>query len=101
MVSMGVAADAKGRVWVNTYNRQMAKEEQTMTMSVGGATRRTQEGKITRMDIHKLEVFDADGVLLGEIMLNHLAHGLRIFGDTLFVWERNNAVFYQYKIVEK
>jgi len=101
MVSMGITADAKGRVWVNTYNRQMAKEEQTMTMSVGGATRRMQEGKIAKMDIHKLEVFDADGGFLGAIPLNHLAHGIRIFGDTLFVWERNNAVFYQYKILEK
>ena len=101
MVSMGITADAKGRVWVNTYNRQMAKEEQTMTLSVGGATRRTQEGKIAKMDIHKLEVFDADGVFLGAIPLNHLAHGIRIFGDTLFVWERNNAVFYQYKMIEK
>jgi TonB family protein len=101
MVSMGIAADGKGRVWINTFNRQMAKEEQTTTMTVGGATRRIQEGKIAKMDIHKLEVFDADGVLLGEIPLNHLAHGIRIFGETLFVWERNNAMFYQYKIVEK
>jgi DNA-binding beta-propeller fold protein YncE len=101
MVSMGVAADGKGRVWVNTYNRQMAREEQTVTMSVGGATKRMQEGKIAKMDIYKLEVFDADGVFLGEIPLSHLAHGIRIFGDTLFVWERNNAVFYQYRIIEK
>jgi hypothetical protein len=53
------------------------------------------------MDIHKLEVFDAEGVLLGEIPLNHLAHGIRIFGDTLFVWERNNSIFYQYRIIER
>ena len=101
MVSMGVAADAKGRVWVNTFNRQMTREEQGATISIGGATRTTREAKIAKMDIHKLEVFDAEGVLLGEIPLNHLAHGIRIFGDTLFVWERNNSIFYQYRIIER
>jgi sugar lactone lactonase YvrE len=100
MVSMGIAADAKGRVWVNTYHRQMTKEERGSTLSAGGATRTMREGKTAKMDIHKLEVLDRDGILLGEIPLNHLAHGIRIVGDKLFVWERTNAIFYQYRIVE-
>jgi hypothetical protein len=101
MVSMGVAADAAGRTWVNTFDRQMKPEEQGATLSVGGVTRTTKQANIEKMDIHKLEIFGPDGVLLGEIPLNHLAHGIRIFGDTLFIWERTNAAVYQYKIIEQ
>lgn len=100
MVSMGIAVDGAGRIWVNTYDRQMKPEEQGASITVGGATRTTKQANIEKMDIHKLEIFDPDGVLLGEIPLNHLAHGIRIFGDALFIWERNNAMVYQYRIVE-
>lgn len=41
-----------------------------------------------------------DGVLLGEITLDHLAHGLRLFGDMLLIWERENEIIYLYKILE-
>jgi sugar lactone lactonase YvrE len=100
MVSFGIAADGAGRIWVNTYDRQMKPEERTASMSVGGVSRTVKQGKIEKLDIHKLEIFDPAGVLLGEIPLNHLVHGLRIFGDFLFVWERDNAIVYQYRIVE-
>jgi hypothetical protein len=100
-VSMGITADAKVRVWVNTYNRQMTLEEQGATMSVSGVTRTAQEPKIVKMDINKLEVFDSEGSLLGEIPLNHLAHGIRIVRDMLFIWERSNSIIYQYRIVER
>jgi hypothetical protein len=39
--------------------------------------------------------------LLGEIPLAHHAHGIRIFGDNLFIREYYNTIFYQYKIIEK
>jgi sugar lactone lactonase YvrE len=99
-VSMGIAADAEGRVWVNTFNRQMTLEEQGAEMIVGGV-RTTRESNIVKMDINKLEIFDPDGGLLGEIPLGHLAHGIRIVGDMLFVWERSDARIYQYHIVSK
>lgn len=101
MVSMGIAVDSKGRIWVNTLRRQMSLEEQGSRVSVGRMTRTLAEPRIEKMDVYKLEIFSPDGMLLGEIPLNHHAHGIRIFGDTLFVWERNNTTFYQYKIVEK
>jgi hypothetical protein len=100
MVSYGIAVDGTGRVWVNTFDRQMKPEEMGGSISVGGVTRRVRESKIEKMDIHKLEIFDPDGVLLGAIPLNHLVHGLRIFGDTLFIWDRENTIVYQYRIVE-
>jgi hypothetical protein len=99
-VSTGTAFDGRGRIWVNTWNRQMSDEEMGASITVGGITRTTKQAKVGKMDIHKLEVFAPDGLLLGAIPLGHLAHGIRIFGDTLFVWERTNAAVYQYRIVE-
>lgn len=101
MVSMGIAADSKGRIWVNTLRRQMSREEQGARLSVGGITRTLAEPKLEKMDVFKLEIYSPDGILLGEIPLNHHAHGLRIFGDSLFIWERNTTTYYQYKIIER
>lgn len=100
MVSMGIAVDGTGRIWINKYDRQMKPEELGASISVGGMTRTVKKAKVEKMDIHKLEIFDPDGVLLGEIPLDHIAHGIRISGDALFIWERNNAMVYQYRIVE-
>ncbi len=101
MVSSGVSVDGQGRIWVITLNRQMSKEEMGSTLSVGGVVRERIEPKIEKMDIYKLEVYSPDGILLGGIPLNHHAHGIRIFGDILFIWERNTPTYYQYKILEK
>jgi sugar lactone lactonase YvrE len=101
MISMGAAVDGKGRVWINTYNRQISPEDEGMGMSVGGVQRTIREPKNTTMDVYKLEIFSPEGILLGEIPLNHRAHGLRIFGDNLFIWERNDTTYYHYKVIEK
>jgi hypothetical protein len=101
MVSTGLAADHEGRLWVITFNRQMSEEEMGATVSSGGSVRVIQEPKIKKMDIFTLEVFGSDGIIIGEVPLNHLAHGIRIVGDNLFIWERDNAAVYQYKIVSK
>jgi hypothetical protein len=98
LVSLGLAADGFGRIWVITLNRQMRPEEEGLNNPTGV---RKAESTITNMDVFKLEIYNHDGVLLGSVPLNHHAHGLRIFGDQLFIWERNNAVFYQYRIMEK
>ncbi|MCJ7681995.1 MAG: NHL repeat-containing protein [Candidatus Aminicenantes bacterium] len=100
-VSEGLAADSRGRLWVITLNRQMSREEQGSSVSVGGQRKVMAEPKIKSMDIYKLEVFNSDGKLMGELPLDHFAHGIRIVGDNLFIWERNNAAVYQYKIVEE
>jgi hypothetical protein len=109
--SRGVAVDAQGRAWVVTYNRQLRKEEQvrtSMMMSMGGSGGQTVSSKVEgdtdlrTTDALKLEVFDANGILLGEIGLSHFADVVRFQGNFLFIIDRDRgAAVYQYKIVEK
>jgi hypothetical protein len=39
-------------------------------------------------DAYKLEVFDADGTLLGSIPLDFFVDGVFIFGDRLFLMDK-------------
>ncbi len=105
VVSNGIAADGKGRIWVITLRRQLANEERALGSSVvttdAGVVARTKtQPKVVKEDVYKLEIFSPDGVFLGEIPLTHHAHGIRIFGDNLFIREYYNTIFYQYKIIE-
>ncbi|NIO84544.1 MAG: hypothetical protein GTN53_28875 [Candidatus Aminicenantes bacterium] len=101
-VSEGIAVDEKGRVWVVTLNRQWKKEEQTEIIATVGGQKKMKPGKeIKKMDIYKLEIFDPDGVLLGEIPLDHIAHRMRIQKNFLLILDAQNCKFYQYKIIEK
>jgi len=109
-VATSVAVDGKGRAWVVTYNRQLKKEEQVqtntmMSMGAGGQTVSSKvqgDTDLRTTDALKLEVFDPNGVLLGEIPLTHFADFVRIQGDFLFVIDsQRGASIYQYKIVDK
>ncbi|MFO7981207.1 MAG: hypothetical protein R6V00_10305 [Candidatus Aminicenantes bacterium] len=51
--------------------------------------------------MYKLEVFDADGLFLQEIPLNHSCHGIRVYGSRLLVLDCSESKVYQYKIEEK
>lgn len=105
--SLGVAADEKGRAWVITMNRQLTKEEQISTMSVAGGggvrnVKTTGDRELQKTDAYKLEIFDSDGVLLGEIPIDHFVSAIRIFKDNLFLIDvERRAKIYHYKIVEK
>jgi hypothetical protein len=110
--STGIAVDATGRAWVVTYARQLKENEkvQTSMMMVGGRSGGVSsvsvktEGNtdVRTTDAFKLEIFDPDGVLLGEIPLTHFADVIRIAGDRLFLIDRERGVtVYQYKIVER
>lgn len=110
--SAGIAVDAKGRSWILTYARQLRKEEtvDTSIMSTsdrgGGigtvSIKTTGNTELRTTDAFKLEIFDADGVLLGEIPLTHFVDVIRVFGDCLFLIDRERGVtVYQYRIVEK
>jgi hypothetical protein len=52
-------------------------------------------------DMYALEIFDKDGVLLGEIPLNIFADEIYIYNDSLFLLDQMRGVkYYQYKIIE-
>ena len=110
--SKGVAVDGRGRAWVVTPNRQLKKEEevQTSIMSMSGpggalgnvSIKTTGNTELQTTDAFKLEVFAEDGVLLGEFPLTHFVDAIRVFGDHLFLIDRERGVsIYQYRIVEK
>lgn len=99
-VSEGIAVDGKGRIWVITLNRQLRPEERSQIVSVGGTTKRIQTAEYKKMDIYKLEIFDNDGFLLGNMLLNHIAHKIRIQKGYLFIFDLENAQIFQYKIEE-
>jgi hypothetical protein len=105
--SSTIAADDKGRVWVATLKRQIKKEEVVSTMMVGGpdgirSIKAMGNQELQTTDMYKLEIFDSDGVLLGEIPVTHFVDGIRIWKDRLFLLDRDRgARFYEYQIVEE
>ena len=103
--SVGIAVDDKGRVWVVTLNRQIKEEEVVYTITRGSQTGMTREIKgntdLQETDMYILEIFDADGILLGSISLNHFVDDIYIKNDSLFLLDKMRGVkYYQYRIVE-
>ncbi|MGZ5514678.1 MAG: 6-bladed beta-propeller, partial [Candidatus Aminicenantales bacterium] len=104
----GVAVDAKGRIWVVGMTRQLRKEEQvgtsvSMNMSSGdGRTIGYQvqgDTELRKTDAYKLEVFDADGALLGSMPLDFFVDGVFIYGDRLFLLDKYRGTqFKEYRI---
>lgn len=104
--SNGISVDERGRAWTLTLNRQIKKEEEVIHYVSGtpaGITKKTIGNVDLRTtDMYKLEIFAPDGILLGEIPLNHFSDSIRIIGDNLFLFDRDRGVkYYQYKIIEK
>ncbi len=110
--SKGIAVDGRDRAWIVTLDRQLRKEEEVNTsmMSVSGAggaignVSYKTEGNtdLRETDAFKLEVFAEDGALLGEVPITHFADVIRVFGDRLFLIDRERGVtVYEYRIVEK
>lgn len=105
----GVAVDAKGRIWVVGMTRQLRKEEQAgmaISMTMDGSGGRTigykPEGdglELRTTDAYKLEVYDAEGILLGSLPLDFFVDGIFIYGDRLFLMDKlRGAQFREYKI---
>jgi hypothetical protein len=109
--SAGIAVDIKSRIWVVTLERPLRKEEKVEKSTMwlkrrGGATSISRSTKgntdLRTTDSYKLEIFDADGILLGGIRLTHFVDTIRIIGDNLFLLDQVRGVtFYHYKIIEK
>jgi sugar lactone lactonase YvrE len=106
-VVSGIAADDKGRVWVATFNRQIKKQEEvdvnTTSWANGEVARKiTGNTDLQTTDMFKLEVFDPEGLLLGEIPVSQFVDGLYIRKDKLFMLDCDRGVkYYEYQIIEK
>ncbi len=103
--SQGVAVDDAGRVWVATYRRQIKPEEViriSVSGSQSGSTRKVEGNTDLRTtDMYQLDVFDAQGLLLGSLPVNQFVDGIWIYGDRLYLLDRDRGVAYhQYRIVE-
>jgi hypothetical protein len=98
----GVAVDGRGRIWVLTMNRQFKESEMLRTMaSIGGGTQRQGDFTNRKTDVYKFEIFDGQGVLLGEIPWTTYIDNWAIFGDKLFLIDSNRGLCVEeYKIEE-
>lgn len=105
-VSSGISVDDKGRIWVATLNRQLKDEERVrMMMEMSDNSRSVSfsgNTDVVTTDMYDLEIFSAEGILLGKIALTHFCDGVKIFGSRLFIMDkmRGNR-FSEYRIVEK
>jgi hypothetical protein len=106
-VSKSLAVDEKKRIWVLSYDRQLTFEERPVTIHFadeGGQleaidTLKTSESSQT--DAFAFHVFDESGEFLGKIPLNHFADKVKIFGERLYILEKDSEMcVYEYRIIE-
>jgi len=109
-VSSGIAIDGKGRVWVVTLKRQLKEDEQvqmgvmatmsggqrSVSYSVSGNT------DVQETDTYQLEVYNPEGLLLGNIQVNKFVDDIHIEKDRIYLLDQLRGMqYYEYKIVEK
>jgi hypothetical protein len=89
--------DREGRIWIITYDRQLKDEERAGTsihMSRGGSgstiamAPTTHEDLPETCDALKLEVFDAEGILLESFPLDHYADCIKIRGNRVYILDK-------------
>ncbi len=105
-----IAVDGKGRLWVVTLDRQLNEDERvgrqvSISQSTGGGRsigfKTVGNTELEKTDAYKLEIYDTDGVLLGEIPLEMFVDGITIAGDRLFLMDAlRGTKFYEFKIEE-
>jgi sugar lactone lactonase YvrE len=106
----GIAVDDQGRIWVITLIRQVKEDEKvgqnisvqmtnghrSMNVKVTGNT------ELEETDMYKLQIYDSEGVLLGNIPLKHFVDGITINKDRVYLVDKlRGTKCYEYKIVEK
>ena len=99
-VSNGIAGDNKGRIWVITQKRQLTPEERGSAIRTTGGILKVKNPLKKATDIYKFEIFDPEGILLGEIPITARVDALRIFGESLFMIGFEEASVYEYRIIE-
>jgi hypothetical protein len=108
--AQGIAVDQSGRIWVAGLERQIREDEQVsmnVSRTSGGGGRDTQSVSVTgntdltTTDMFRLEVYDAEGILLGILPIKHFVDDIHIHGDRIFLLDRmRGAQFYEYRITE-
>jgi sugar lactone lactonase YvrE len=88
----GLAVDGQGRTWVLTYNRQIRDNEMIRISTSQEGTKREGNFDARETDLYKLEIFDPEGVLLGEIPMTTFIDKISIFGDRLFLIDSMRGV---------
>ncbi|MDD8026241.1 MAG: 6-bladed beta-propeller [Acidobacteriota bacterium] len=107
LCSNGVAVDGAGRIWVVTCRRQIKPEEGIyISKSFGptGLISKKVEGNtdLRTTDMFQLDIFDPQGVLLGTLPVSQFVDGIWIWGDRLYLLDRDHgAAYHQYRIVER
>lgn len=106
-VSKSLDIDGKQRIWVLSYDRQLTLEELPVTIHFADAEGRLEatdtikSSESPRTDAFAFHVFEKNGEFLGEIPLNHFADRVKIFGDRLYILEKDNEMcVYVYRIVD-
>jgi len=106
-VSKSLAIDIKNRIWVLSFDRQLTFEELPVTIHFAGeggqleATDTLKTSESSRTDAFVFHVFEKNGDFLGTIPLTHFADNVKIFGDRLYILEKDNEMcVYEYRIIE-
>ncbi|MFC2166393.1 NHL repeat-containing protein [Acidobacteriota bacterium] len=107
----GIAVDEKGRVWVAGYERQINEDEQVQTsvsMNVDAGGKRSMSMKpegntdVTKTDAFRIEIYSPEGILLGNVQLDHFVDDIIINGDKIYTLDRmRGSQYYEYQIIEK
>ena len=105
-VSKSLAVDDKYRIWVLSYDRQLSFEELPVTIHFAGeggqleATNTLKTSESSQTDAFVFHVFEKNGEFLGKIPLFHFADKVKIFGDRLYILEKDNEMcVYEYRII--
>jgi hypothetical protein len=105
-VSKNLAIDKEDRIWVLSFDRQLTFEELPVTIHFadeGGqleATDTLKTSESSQTDAFVFHVFERNGEFLGKIPLTHFADKVKIFGDRLYILERDNEMcVYEYRII--
>ncbi len=106
-VVAALTIDDQGRAWVAAFTRQLREEEWAVMTKVlycfedGSALSYEIKGntELRTTDAYKLELFDADGALLGQFPLDVFVDALYVRGDRLFIVDKlRGARVLEYRI---
>jgi len=87
-VSLDIGIDIKSRLWITTYKSQPEEKDR--------------DSDIIKTNLIKLEIFNNEGILMGEIPVDFHFSSMRIFDDYIYFVDTGRAVcVYEYRIVEK